>query len=203
MKRSITLIICLLGMLTVEAQKKKFYPGTLVYANGKEVKALIKTPADAGDKTIEYKLTEDGKKESASSEELKSFTLSEGNTKFVRTAYFEMGGKKQAKYAGWFNILREGDVILYSNNYDDFSGREVMSPAGSHDIIFLVKRTKEEVPTVIGLYFPSMMNHNQLFRKHSAEYFSDYPELAKRLEGKEFKFEDIGQVVDLYNNRKK
>lgn len=200
MRISVLLLFSFVCLVSANAQKN-FYKGTLRFADGSEKSGLIKMPSDASDKKIDFKKTEADSKESIESDKLTSFTVTEGAVKveFVRTFYFDMGSKKKSKYAGWFTILQTGPVTLYSNNYDNFSSREIFNPSSSHNNIFLVKRTAEEVPTTIGLYFPSSVNHNQTFRKYAAEYFSDYAELAKRLSDKEFKLEDIGQVVDLYN----
>ncbi|MDR0659415.1 MAG: hypothetical protein LBG19_01150 [Prevotellaceae bacterium] len=37
------------------------------------------------------------------------------------------------------------------------------------------------------------------FRKVAAEYFGDYPELVKKIEDKEYKREDIVEIIEDYN----
>jgi len=202
--KNLILFILVVVSFSATSQKKKFFSGKMQLANGTEQSAFIKIPSDELDKTIDYKKTEDGAKESIKSDELKSFTVTnEGVTvEFVRTYYYRWGDHKKSQSQSWVNVLRKGSVTLYSTNYDQFSAQEVMNPSTSSAIIFLLKRTEEDFPTQVAQYKPGVKNYNTLFRKFASAYFNDYPELAKRFDGKEFKLEDIGTVADIYNQWK-
>lgn len=203
MKNLLTLLM-IAAIFSATAQKKKFFPGKLQLANETEQNVFIKIPTDELDKSIDYKKTEDGEKESIKSDEVKSFTVTnEGTTvEFIHTYYYRWGDHKQSKYQSWLNVLRKGSCTLYSTNYEQFSSRDIVNPSLANPVIFLLRRTAEDFPTQVAEYKPTVANYNNLFRKFTAPYFADYPELAKRIEGKEFKLEDIGTVVDIYNQWK-
>lgn len=204
MKKNLVLIICCFLLSVAQAQKNKFYEGTILLADNSQKKGLVKLPSEADDKAIDFKASENAGKEAIKSEAIQSFRIKAGSeeVEFVYTRYYNIGSNKLSKSPGWFNILRRGPVTLYSNNYDVFSPYELSNAAASHGIYFLLKRDSEEAPAAVGMYFPSSVNHNQIFRKFAAKYFTDYPELANRLNEKEFKLEDVGKVADIYNEWK-
>jgi hypothetical protein len=50
--------------------------------------------------------------------------------------------------------------------------------------------------------FITQVNKNNIFRKNAQEYFKDYPELSKKIEDRELKYDDIFEVVQQYNDWK-
>lgn len=70
------------------------------------------------------------------------------------------------------------------------------------DTFWYCKRPGEEVATIVSWTFNTQVNKNNIFRKNAAEYFKDYPELSKKIEDKEYKHEDILDVVQEYDKWK-
>jgi hypothetical protein len=205
MKGILIVIVCLVIVSFTQAQKNKFYKATLKLKDGTEKSGLVKLPTEGDEMQLDFKKTDTAEKEKIKSDDVNSFIVTDGaaQAEFVHTNFFPMASKKKSKMAEWFNVLRTGYCTLYSNNFDGFSSHEMINPSTSHKIAFLLKRGDEEVPTTVAHYFPTSANHNQLFRRFTAEYLSDNADIVDRLNKKEFKLEDIGTVVDLYNQSKK
>lgn len=70
------------------------------------------------------------------------------------------------------------------------------------DTFWYCKRPNEEVATIISWTFNTQVNKNNIFRKNASEYFKDYPELSEKIKDKEYKHDDIMQVVAEYDNWK-
>ncbi len=70
------------------------------------------------------------------------------------------------------------------------------------DTFWYCKRPNEDVATVVSWTFNTQVNKNNIFRKNAAEYFKDYPELSKKIKDKDYKHDDILEVVEKYNDWK-
>lgn len=70
------------------------------------------------------------------------------------------------------------------------------------DTYWYCLRTGEDVAYMVSWTFNTQVNKNNIFRKNAAEYFKDYPELAKKIKSKAYKYDDIFEVVEKYNQWK-
>lgn len=70
------------------------------------------------------------------------------------------------------------------------------------DTYWYCLRPGEDVAYMVSWTFITQVNKNNIFRKNAQEYFKDYPELSKKIEDRELKYDDIFEVVQQYNDWK-
>jgi hypothetical protein len=204
MKKLFGLILLLFIITTARAED--FQPAKLQFADGKEKTGLIKV-SSIQEVNLVYKASEKADKEKIKLDELSRIIIpqKEGEAAEYVPEYFinPMNGKK-SKDPVWVQVLLKGPATLYAQ------GGGMMTTRGGQahqvtDVTFYIKRTGEEGGTWVGAYFTSGamgINIDKTFRKHAGKYFADYPELATRIENKEFKILEVPAVVEEYNKWK-
>lgn len=70
------------------------------------------------------------------------------------------------------------------------------------DTFWYCIRPGEEVATIVSWTFNTQVNKNTVFRKNAKKYFIDYPELHRKIDDREFKYDEILEVVSFYNDWK-
>lgn len=76
------------------------------------------------------------------------------------------------------------------------SKMEVVSKQVNH----YMKRNNEDYPILVSVSSNgASIGYNAFFRQFGVYYFSDNPDIAKKIEEKEYKYDDIEKVVNLYN----
>jgi len=70
------------------------------------------------------------------------------------------------------------------------------------DTFWYCKRPGEDIAFIVSWTFNTQVNKNNIFRKNAAEYFKDYPELSQKIKNKDYKYDDLLEVVQLYNDWK-
>lgn len=70
------------------------------------------------------------------------------------------------------------------------------------DTFWYCLRPGEEVATMVSWTFHTQVNKNNIFRKNATEYFKDYSELARKIDDRELKHDDIVEAVTQYNTWK-
>lgn len=70
------------------------------------------------------------------------------------------------------------------------------------DTFWYCLRPGEDVAYMVSWTFNTQVNKNNIFRKNAAKYFEDYPALNQKIKNKDFKYDDIIQVVEEYNQWK-
>lgn len=56
--------------------------------------------------------------------------------------------------------------------------------------------------SMVSMNFPNNLAPSKIMRNQAPVYFKDYPELVKKIENKEYEWEDIITVVKEYNKWK-
>jgi hypothetical protein len=69
------------------------------------------------------------------------------------------------------------------------------------DKYFFCLRPDEGTATIVSNYI-SRVNANETFRRTGYKYFLDYPEMAAKIKNKTYKYNDIEEVVNVYNTWK-
>lgn len=97
----------------------------------------------------------------------------------------------------------EGDVIKEGNTKADkikIRKMKVVSKQVNH----YLKRKNEDYPTLVSMSSNgASVGFNTFFREFGVYYFNDNQEIAKKIEEKEYKYDDIEEVVNLYNVKPK
>ncbi|MBC5774684.1 hypothetical protein H8S95_11475 [Pontibacter sp. KCTC 32443] len=201
MKKLFTLILL---ACTITAFAQDFQPGKLIFANGKEMTGLVKT-SSVQEENVVFKATDSAAKEKINRAELSKVTFPQKDSDavvYVPVHTVTYGRKSKEPY--WLQVLIEGPVTLYGHGATMSFNRGGM-PHNVSDVTFYAKRTDEKEATWVGMHFTSGamgVNVQNTFRKQSALYFADYPELVTRIENKEFKVTDLPVIVTEYNKWK-
>lgn len=202
-KRFSSLVALLLFINIGFAQK--FYAGSITKINGEILTGYLSLPKSTTDKSIDFKVSEKSKEREIKSDSVRLISI---HTKGGVPSSLEriQITKKEKGYAillveGFANLYLAGEGISVNKEgkfspYSSFvSGRDL--PTFS----YLALRKNEKVATIIGVTSnsPTVFGLNNTFRVYASKYFSDYPELVKRIDNKEFTHDDIEKVVKIYN----
>ncbi|MDR1730081.1 MAG: hypothetical protein LBR52_05410 [Prevotellaceae bacterium] len=196
MKRLLLLQIALcISTLTLIAASK-YSPAIIHTKTGKKIECLAKFP-DLKDKKVSYKLSQKSKVEKIPSESIERIAFineeedSYGEVVYTAYTFYDILGTREHK-PQWLGVMIKGDaakgevtLLMYRENPSTF--------------YIICKRPKERIPTYLGAYTLGSFHIANPFFKKAAEYFSDYPELAKKISEKEFKEKEIMDIVTEYN----
>lgn len=82
--------------------------------------------------------------------------------------------------------------------------KEAKMQVVSKQVNHYLKRSNEDYPILVSVSSNALSaGYNAFFRNFGVYYFSDNPEIAKKIEEKEYKYDDIEKVVNLYNYKEK
>ena len=188
--------------LSVAVHAEKLYPARLVFTDGKILNGLASMPEEAADSKLAYKATEKDDKVHYKSDLLKTvvYYFGKDSVVFDRLKTYSFNGKKMTDLL-WLQVLKRGYVTLfYSLKEGQFLSSTGSMPTEDH--YWLCLRPGEEAATIVSWKVGSI-NANMTFKKKGPKYFADYPELVQKIESKEYKWDNIMQVVNEYNEWKK
>lgn len=152
------------------------------------------------DKTIKF-VSENSQQITFKSDEIQSIEFTE-NGKFVRyervLTYRNYSNKNINKTKSWLKVEKSGYVTLYFGFQQGIN-----SPSMN---LWYCLRNDEKVAYFISMTYSGgltmTVGTGSTFIKNASFYFSDYPELVNKIKVKEYKFNDLGTIVDVYNNWK-
>lgn len=207
--RNVLIIVFLL--LSGSSIAQKFHKGKLLFVDGKTIDAFVEIPKDPGDKNINYKIKETDQKISVASEQLKSVSIMvDDSTQYEFSREIAKKPVSKTKFRtmepAWLTVLEKGAATLYAtgeafkvNRHGALVIRGNWRGGMPPDTNFFLKRPGEENAMWVAFYSPATVGLDVTFRYWTEQYFSDYPELAKRIKSKEFKVLQISEVVRIYN----
>lgn len=192
MKNILALFIVLFSVTTYGA---KYYDATVVLADGKSKTGLVESPF--GGQYIFFKASKDAaieKLDNASVTQI-IFTIDGEKKEYHQLKVYLGWGQKRISDPMWLQVVEKGIATLYVNQ-TTMSSANGLNKAGFLD--YFVIRAGEPAAKMIANV--STMNNNQTFRAKAPLYFQDYPELAAKIESKEYTWKDLTTVVQEYNN---
>ncbi|OIQ21829.1 MAG: hypothetical protein BM557_03275 [Flavobacterium sp. MedPE-SWcel] len=214
MKNIITLLL-LFTALTVTA--KDYYKAKILFLDKTIKEGYAELPSNKTfDNSIKFQETKKGKKTKYKFNKIDQiiyYTDSGNEYLFERRKRTMLYGSKEniksrtPKKKHWFLVVFSNPIISYYYSGDTYSinNRDHLitkiSDGGTWASVNLsLKRQNEENPTLIGAfnYGAHVFGTERRFRKHTAHYFKDSPELVKRIQNKEFKIKDIVKLLEVY-----
>lgn len=82
--------------------------------------------------------------------------------------------------------------------------KEAKMEVVSKEVNHYLKRKNEDYPILVSVSSNAFSaGYNAFFRNYGVYYFNDSPEIAKKIDEKEYKYDDIEKVVNLYNQKPK
>ncbi len=184
----------------------KDYYSAKVYFNGGSVKSGLATFVENGPVDfIFFKEHKEAEAEKIASNSIKKiiYTFDSKDYEYVFLKVYI--GWKQVEIAGpiWLEIVKKGPATLYVTSTvlsspGIMSSSGVVSSGGSATFYdYYIMRDGE--PAAKAIANISTLNNNQTFRAKAPLYFSDYPELAKKIKDKIYTWKNLEEVVNIYN----
>jgi hypothetical protein len=152
-----------------------------------------------------FRNTEKGEKTSIPNSKIKTIVMyyKEDTLEFDQIKTLRYYSKNKVIGPFWMLVLERGYATLYTY-YE--GGGSYTSNTGYHyipgDRFFPCIKKEEPHATIISHAIHTGMNNNTYFKKFASKYFSDYPELSNMIKTKKYKYEDIVEVVEEYNQWK-
>ena len=169
--------------------------------DGTIVEGLAEIPGNPSPTPIAFKTSDDAKKQKLRCDDIKTIIYYFGNNGTVEydrmNVYYFEGDKKPSRI--WLQALQRGSVTLYTCVY--------LTPGGTFgskdkfDDLWFCYRTGEEIATRITATF--IKNKQGYFTTRATNYFQDDPELIKKIKDDQYKWNEMGKIVEEYNARKK
>lgn len=157
-------------------------------------------------KKIKFRTTEKGVGEPIAHTDLKRVTyyFSDDTSVFERLSYYTTIKSNKLLHDGWFELIQRGYVSIYlvrvslgGGTMINASGNmKATAPANFKDYYAF----REGEPGGRQVSSVASMNSNAVFKKFAPIYFSDYPELAEKIKKKEYTYEDLLKVTNIYND---
>ncbi|MCP2027155.1 archaellin [Flavobacterium sp. HSC-32F16] len=184
------------------------------------VSGIVHFP-DFEDKKVKIKVGENNEKYAAS--EIDSIQIFDADKKLSYTflwtktkEYKKKGTEFKVKKEGWLCKTMNGKASLYLGGLEygiknvkvkDEETNEKIKEAKmqvvSKQVNHYLKRSNEDYPILVSVSSNALSaGYNAFFKHFGVYYFSDSPEIAKKIEDKEYKYDDIEKVVNLYNAKR-
>jgi hypothetical protein len=175
--RNLLLLSFLLLGLGLEAQV--FLPGKLVTTDGDTLVGLV---AEQGGITWSFRESKNSPVTIYSRRQVAGFERKD--EKYEEYIFEVMRAKFPERIKDFLLVVEEGPVRLLRYDGKGLYGRE-------HVGYYLHEK---------GMEVPLRVNFDEVnFKVQMRQYFSDYPELAERIKNKELKYEQIQEIVQMYN----
>lgn len=179
---------------------ENFDNGKIILNDGKILTGLVEIYLN--NDFINFKSSENSEPKKIATETIKTIIYLEDDKKTTTVEYDRIKvylGWKQTKISDfvWCQVVERGIATLYVIN-SEMQGSiyiEKAGTAGFHD--YFIMRESEPAAKMIANI--STANNNQTFRAKAPIYFSDFPELARKIESKEYTWKDLVPVVQEYN----
>lgn len=156
----------------------------------------------------DVKLIENKKQKSiVKLEDIKTMTIITEYGNFLYESVKCFYKKKIEKKPRLMKVIQKGYLSLYSYENVIHIGAPYPGLGGgmqgiNNSYIYGI-REGEVAATMLSDVMQGQVNPNAYFRYHAPKYFSDHPEIAKKIEDKIYKYSDIYQVALEYNKWKK
>ena len=196
-KYSLLFLLFLSIIFTAHSQKQKC---TIYFDDNTSITGLGKIK---GDNFIKFKLNDEAKSTDYDPMIIDRIVIENDG---VSQVYKYKKQKDGSPF--WLKVITEGKVSLYKNEYsghnfgptmsnngiNGFSGMNMVS--NSVTIYYIAHGEEFEVSVITSL---GSLSKN--FKKTASEYFKDCPVLVEKISNKEYKKDDIYDVVKFYNSK--
>lgn len=188
--------------------------------DNQKVSGIVNFPSFA-DKKVKIKVGEENEKYASS--DIDSIQIFDDNKKlsytFIRTktkVYKKKGTEFKIIDEKWICKIISGKVSLYLGGeeygikdvkVEDEKTKEKIKvkkmQVVSKEVNHYLKRNNEDYPVLVSLSSNALSaGYNAFFKEYGVYYFNDDAEIAKKIEDKEYKYDDIEKAVNLYNAKR-
>lgn len=210
-------------LVSVVVQAKEFYNAKIVLNDGTEQIGFATLPSnDILQKSIQFKVTKNSKANKINKNEILNavYTSDNGISYLFEHRVMIYVSKKfdEHKNAKFCETKKKNWILTtsYSKNiisyylaqkyYIDDNGKMISKSVDKSgnwaEILLLVRRPDETCASMLGqiIYGAKIIGQEKQFRKSASIYFSDMPELVKRINNNEFKSSEIEKLIESYND---
>ena len=188
-------------------QAQTFYNAVIIKHDGTQLECLARLPSAMIDtKNISFKLNDASRTQKMKSKDIKTIIYFDRGKKIIEleyiryTSYLEISNNRKNMFSTeWMEVLLRGPMMLYIiKETSGFSEKNK-----SYFYHYYVKRENEDFATEIA--YIRYKNDFLIYRMEIGNYFSDAPEIERRIENKEegYLAKDIIEIVAEYNNLQK
>jgi hypothetical protein len=190
-----TFLSLLIVACSIASSHAKYYDGTILFTDGKSITGLVESPF--GGDYLFFKASEKAEAEKIEAAKVSSVTfVIDGKEKEYHQHKVYLGWKQvRISDPTWLEVVEKGVATLYVVRSSLSTPSNQQQKAGFLDYYCI--RKGEPAAKLIAQV--SSMNNNQTFRAKAPAYFADYPELAAKIESKEYTWKDLEPVVQEYN----
>ncbi|MFT3945762.1 MAG: hypothetical protein QM763_02215 [Agriterribacter sp.] len=183
------------------ASAGKYHKAKITFQDGRIVEGLAEMLGTPSPTPISFKESKDSKRQSLKCDDIKNITYYLNDNKTLEydrmNIYFFESDKKPSKM--WLQVLQRGPVTLYSFTKLDpagaFGGRD------QFEELWFCYRAGEDVATRISSSY--IKNKKGYFLQKISQYFRDDVELVKNIENEQYKWNDMKEIVEAYNAKRK
>ncbi|HEU5292060.1 MAG TPA: hypothetical protein VFU05_15525 [Cyclobacteriaceae bacterium] len=198
MKNFIVILLLIVASNTVNGADK-YDNGKLIFTDGTSRVGWVET--SMGDDYINFKSSKTAEPEKVPAEKIKTIVYLNDDGKTTEIEYDRIKvylGWKQTRISdfGWYQVVERGIATLYVKGTTmQGSIYNPNSVAGFQDY-FIIRADEPAAKMIANI---AGANNNQTYRAKAPLYFADYPELAKKIETKEYTWKDLLTSVKEYN----
>ncbi|MEP6746616.1 MAG: hypothetical protein ABJB86_02760 [Bacteroidota bacterium] len=195
MKKLFVLMISF--MLFGFANAEQYVEAKIIFRNDSVLTGLATLPNDPPDAPIFYKEDKKAKSRKIVYTDVKTiiYYTAPGKTLEYDVVWTDMGSGRDHHQEKYLKAVLRGPVTLYQ--YVNMNGPNKYD----QDTYFLCLRPGEQTVTLIAGSYRKLKK--DLFRQAVSEYFKDDPELVAKVMAGQYKWSDMDQIVNEYNQKKK
>lgn len=184
-------IVIIVLLLASFSSYGKYYPGTLVFENGKSREGFIE--ATLGD-VILFKGWMEAEVEEISAAGIKTIWIkTNAGHKMHEYHYLAVdAGSGKGSQRMWLRPVEKGAVSLYV--HESISQQDGVDKTETLD--FYCLREGETTARQIASH-----NNNHVFKSKAPQFFADRPLLVEKIKSKEYGWENVQQLVHTYNQQ--
>ena len=204
----LSIVLVSINVISV-SQSRNFVGARVIMKDGTVKNGFIKPMKTGLEKEIDFEENENTKREKISTEQIEEFYLKfdDGESKYVKQRSYNYKKTKVNPTAFWVQELLSGEAaslyVSYTPDSRIYTG-DGMAHGMPADMTFYGMKKADEAMTMLGVHFIGAfnVNSNNHFRNQATKFFSDSPNLLKRIEDKEFKLLEIVSLFEEYNKEK-
>ena len=217
------LFALLLVFYISHAQGSDYFKAKIVLTNGQRIEGFAQLPSNKFfDNSIRFKREKDGSSRKIKDKEIdKALYVTESGNEYllerrnIRNILRSFGKVRENTTKKKFWILLSSHhsqinyyyyAMSYIINKNEVMIAKTVDRSGTWaDVILLLKRPGETAPTMITSisYGAKIIGKEKKFRKYASIYFSEHPDLVKRIQDKEFEHDKMEALIEAYIALKK
>lgn len=171
---------------------------TIFFEDGTKKTGNVEFPINSSDSKIKIKFGKETEKIEKKTVDKLIYTTSSGELEYYNLKIYK-SSKKIRKDKKLVCLSIKGKVNLYYSQGSRWEQRGNMQ-VPVYFIEYYCKREREEAASLIHIDM-NVINKNAIFRSFAKKYFSDDPEIAAKIQNKEYTYKNLLELIAYYNSK--